>query len=192
MPTSDAATIFAVIREATGAILRIGTGEIDSLADQHDHETEIVVAPVPEGVGDDTHFWDGEWFAEYPPRPGDWAVWDGAAWTDPRTPEDLAADAAARLAGARAAAALDKADLLLALWQAEILTPEDAEIAAGGQIPPTFAALLADQPDDVKITARIKWAADTRISRMNPLILLAAWAADISDAVLDQIFGVTS
>jgi len=96
MLTSDASTTFAVIDGATGAILRTGEAEIDHLAALFDHDGQDLIAPVPEGVSDDTHYWAGEDFAVYPPRPGDWAVWTGAEWLDPRTPGNLAAELAAR------------------------------------------------------------------------------------------------
>lgn len=39
----------------------------------------------------DLHYWTGNGFAEYPPRPGPWALWNGSEWTDPRTAADHAA-----------------------------------------------------------------------------------------------------
>lgn len=125
---------------------------------------------------------------DYPPSPGPWAVWDwGArAWADPRTPVELAAALNAK----RATAWLDKSDLLIRLIAAGIMSPEDAEEAAGGAIPASMAPLMEMLPPGAQMAARIKWRSDTQISRTHPVIVLAAHALGISDEQLDQIFGV--
>lgn len=123
---------------------------------------------------------------EYPPRPGPWAVWDGQRWVDPRSPADLAADLIQR----RHATQLDKSDLLIRLAVAGILTPEEAEEAAGGTIPASMLPMLEALPPDAQMAARVKWRADTTISRTHPVIVSAAHALGIPDAQLDQIFGV--
>lgn len=85
-------TDFAVIRQDTGQIVRTGRTDIDALPLLADPEVYDVEAPVPAGISEETHYWDGSGFAPLPLRPASWAVWTGAAWIDPRTPADLKAE----------------------------------------------------------------------------------------------------
>lgn len=124
--------------------------------------------------------------AELPPRPGDWAAWNGTNWYDPRSIAEMASELDAR----RDAARMDKADLLLALAQAGLLTPTDAVAAARGEIPPSFQPVVAAWPAAEQLAARIKWAADGQISRNNPLILAVASFLEIDPLTLDTIFDV--
>lgn len=81
-------TLFVVCKN-TGSIKRTITCDIDDVEGQI-RPGEILIE-YSDGIGDDTHYWTvEEGFAEYPPRPGDWAVWTGTAWADPRSPEDVA------------------------------------------------------------------------------------------------------
>lgn len=73
-----------------GVIERTGECSLETL--YHQVEAGQQVVDLPEGVADDTHYWNGAGFVEYPARPGPWNVWDGAEWIDPRTPEDHAAE----------------------------------------------------------------------------------------------------
>lgn len=85
---------------AHGVIERTGECSLETL--YHQIESGQQVVDLPDGVTDETHYWDGEGFIAYPPRPGPWNVWDGAEWIDPRTPEDHAAElVAARQAAIR-------------------------------------------------------------------------------------------
>jgi hypothetical protein len=167
--------------------LVIGTGEtpnvLDALASGAGLGEVLLIGPNdrPEG-----HFWDGEAFRPLPPQPGPWAVWDGQAWTDPRTPADFAA----ALQSARNAAQRDKSGLLMDLRAMGILTAAEAVQAARGDIPDSFEAALSTMPQEAQDMARIKWAGDQVISRTNPLILLAAFAKGITDQQLDAAFGV--
>ncbi len=190
MLTSDASTTFAVIDAATGAILRTGTAEIEYLADLIDHDSQDLIAPVPEGVSDDTHYWTGENFAVYPPRPGDWGVWTGAEWVDPRTPEDLAAEATARLHTARDRASMTRLQFALTAAMAGIIPPEDAPAAARGDIPPSMTAAFAALPPADRLVAETVWAGATVIDRLNPVLLMFAEAMEITDAQMDAMFRV--
>ena len=112
-------------------------------------------------------------------------------WVDTRTPGDHQA----ALYNARRNASMDKSDLLITLAMAGILPAEDAEIAAAGTIPPTIQAVLDELPPEVfppeaAMVARIKWRSDNVISRVNPVIVLAAAALGMTDEQLDEIFGV--
>lgn len=124
--------------------------------------------------------------ASLPPRPGDWAAWNGTNWYDPRSIAEMASELDAR----RDAARMDKADLLLALAQAGLLTPTDAVVAARGEIPPTFQPIVAQWTSAEQLAAQVKWAADAQISRNNPLIIAASEYLNIDPLVLDTIFGI--
>ena len=90
---------FALIDPGTGTIVQTGTGpNADHMALQAritGLQAEEIADPA---VTDATHYWTGDGFAAYPPRPGPWARWDRTRreWTDPRTDEDRAADLARR------------------------------------------------------------------------------------------------
>ena len=101
----------------------------------------------------------------------------------------------AALYAAREAASLDKSDLLIRMVMAGMLPSDDAEIAAGGVIPPTIQAALDELPPEVfppeaQMVARIKWRSDNVISRVNPVIVLAAAALGVTDEQMDAIFDV--
>ena len=151
-------------------MLNVGTGE--AVVEGFNEATQVYMT------------WEGP--QPYPEKPGDWAVWDGAEWTDPRSPADLEAELQAR----RDAARMDKADLLLALTQVGLLTSADAVAAARGEIPPSFQPVVAAWPAAEQLAARIKWAADGQISRNNPLILAVASFLEIDPLTLDTIFDV--
>lgn len=151
-------------------MLNVGTGE--AVVEGFNEATQVYMT------------WEGP--QPYPEKPGEWAVWDGIEWTDPRTEEDMATD----LDNRRAAARMDKADLLLALAQAGLITSADAVAAARGEIPPTFQPAVDNWPAAEQMAARIKWAADTLISRNNPLIIAAADQLGVDPLLLDALFGV--
>ena len=125
-----------------------------------------------------------------PPTADAWWVWDliTYSWTDPRSAAEVEADLQRR----RASTYLDKSDLLIRLAQFGILTPAEAEGAALGNIPTSMAAMLAGLPTDAQMAARIKWAADIQIGRTHPVIVAAAYALDLSDPLVDQIFGMSA
>ena len=61
-----------------------------------------------------------------------------------------------------------------------------------GNIPTSMAAMLAGLPADAQMAARINWAADIQIGRSHPVIAAAAYALDLSDPLVDQIFGMSA
>ncbi|SEU03422.1 hypothetical protein [Paracoccus homiensis] len=96
MPTNNP-TKYAVV-DANGVVRRIGQCDPAALGAQAAPGEFLVLEPGQ--ISDDTHYWSGTEFVDYPPRPGEWAVWDGSQWVDPRTQADLDAE----LASAKAAA----------------------------------------------------------------------------------------
>lgn len=123
-----------------------------------------------------------------PPSPGPFHVWDREAleWVDTRPPGQEQ-DA---LYAARNAAELDAAEFLIRTMEAKILTPEEVMQARKGDIPDSLQPFLDALPAEVQVVALVKWAKDARISRMNPLIVMAAVAKGVPDEVVDQIFNV--
>lgn len=122
----------------------------------------------------------------FPPRPGDWAIWDGGAWIDPRTPADLEAELQAK----RDAAWLTKPDFLLACMGAGILTPADAAAAAQGIVPEPFQTAVEVLGPMMKDYLAVTWPTATRIERMDPFIQTIAAVQGFPDALVDQLFGI--
>ena len=87
----------------------------------------------------------------------------------------------------RMTARLSKYDFLKNCRDAGIMTSEDAIEAAKGNIPPSFHdAVPENDRDDVEL----KWASLVYVDRMHPFILAVAQELDISDEMLDMIFGL--
>ena len=176
--------------EATGEITSSGFSP-DPANDQPLEDGEALL----EGHEADPslHYVRGREIIAFPLRPNSWSRFDFAAqeWVDPRTPADMQAS----LYAAREATTLDKSTLLIRMAMAGMLPAEDAEIAAGGVIPPTIQAALDALPPEVfppeaQMIARIKWRSDNVISRVNPVIVLAAAALGVTDEQMDVIFDV--
>ena len=178
------------------AIYTPATGEIRSVMQFTDASADDALLNIPEGalaveVGGDvtpaTHYInaDGEPVA-YPPRPGEWAVWAGAEWTDPRTETDHKSEQKAR----RAATYLSKAEFLQACMATGLLTPSEAAVAAKGDIPAPFLPAVASMTPEQQDMLPVVWPAVTRINRMDPLILAVAKGARISEETLDALFGL--
>lgn len=85
---------FAIIQGSR--IVQIGSApDHDTMMMQDGIDGVQVIAFDPaEGIGTETHFWDGAEFQPLPPPPGPWAVWAGAAWIDPRDDEEVQEDSA--------------------------------------------------------------------------------------------------
>lgn len=121
-----------------------------------------------------------------PPRPDFLHRWDGQQWIDPRTPADHAAALAAR----REAASLAKSDLLMRMATHDLISWDEAALAAAGQIPPSIVPMMEAMPPDARAAAIIKWTADPTISRNHRVILAAAYAMGLTAEIVDHIFGV--
>lgn len=178
--------IYSIFRADTGEYLRTVTSPNEADIDLNTRAGEV----NHEGDHPFTYL-NGGTITPLPTKPGEWAEWDGETWIDPRTPGDIQA----ALYAAREATSLDKSDLLIRMATAGMLPPEDAEIAAGGIIPPTIQTALDALPVGVfpleaQMVARIKWRSDNVISRVNPVIVLAAAALGVTDEQMDAVFGV--
>ena len=178
---------FAIIRGSR--IVQIGSApDYDTMMMQDGIDgTRAIGFDPAEGIGTETHYWTGDDFAELPPKPGEWAEWDGSAWIDPRTPADLAAELSRR----RSSAVMDKGELVQVLDELRILSPDEVDEVTRGDIPPRIEALMEGLPADARRAAITKWRLDTVIRRTHPVIVSAAYALGISDEALDEIFGVT-
>ena len=180
---------FAIILDS-GEIEKVGRCDVDLLSLQ-DTGSGYLATFDGEPPNPELFYWSEGEFLAYPARPAIWSKWNGSEWIDPRTPSDMQA----ALYAAREAASLDKSDLLIRMVMAGMLPSDDAEIAAGGVIPPTIQAALDELPPEVfppeaQMVARIKWRSDNVISRVNPVIVLAAAALGVTDEQMDAIFDV--
>lgn len=122
---------------------------------------------------------------EYPERPSENHTWDGQEWIDARTPDDVLNELYAR----RNAAYLDKSDLIGRLIMGKILTPDQA-VEARNDVPAFMMPMLEQLPEDARAMARVKWTVDTVISRMNPVIVAAGYALNLTDEQIDAIFDI--
>ena len=179
---------YALIVPQTGEIYQTGSVPDEETLHIQGSGEDLEVRRLPEGFMPQTniHWWNGESFAEYPPRPNDRVIWDGQEWLDPRSSSEIADE----LNQVRANTHLDKSDLLIRLALAEIISEEEADEAAGGVIPASMQPMLQTLPPEAQMAARIKWKADTVISRNHPVIVAAAYAMGITDEQLDEIFDV--
>lgn len=179
------------------AIYNPATGLIRSAMEFSEGGIEDALLNIPEGllavevgagVDPATHYIDANDEPQpYPQRPGEWAVWTGTEWTDPRTETDHKSEMKAR----RAATYLTKAEFLQACMVTGLLTPSEAAVAAKGDIPAPFLPAVASMTPEEQDMLPVIWPAVTRINRMDPLILAVAAAAGISEETLDALFGLT-
>lgn len=82
------------------------------------------------------------------------------------------------------------------LWRAGVMTQAEAEAAARGEWPASFAAFASNLTADESTDAKIEWAGATEIRYMAPLLqsLALSYAGDdqaAATAILDQIFGIS-
>lgn len=178
----------AIFNPETGCIRSVmefsGTGVEDALLNIPDGLLAVEVGPAVEPA---THYIDANDEPQpYPPRPGEWSVWTGTEWADPRTETDHKSERKAR----RAATYLTKAEFLQACMATGLLTPSEAAIAAKGDIPAPFLPAVASMTPELQDMLPVVWPAVTRINRMDPLILAVAKGARISEETLDALFGL--
>ena len=167
------------------------TGVIRHVIDSPDLATVMLNVEtgeaVVEGFNEATQVymtWEGP--QPYPEKPGDWAVWDGAQWADPRSPADLEAELQAK----RDAAWLTKPDFLLACMASGILTPAEAAAAAQGIVPEPFQSAVDALDPTTQAYLAVIWPTATRIERMDTFIEAIAAMRGLSDALVDQLFGI--
>lgn len=177
---------FAIVKGSR--IIQIGSApDYDTMMMQDGIDGGQVIGFDPqEGIGTETHYWTGEDFAPLPPKPGEWAEWDGSAWIDPRTPSDLAAELFRR----RSSALMGKGELVQVLDELRILSPDEVDEVTRGDIPARIEALMEGLSAAARRAAITKWRLDTVISRTHPVIVAAAYVLGITDETMDEIFGV--
>ena len=178
----------AIYNPATGlvrSVMAFGEGGIeDALLNIPEGLLAVEVGPEVQPA---THFIDANDEPQpYPPRPGEWAVWNGTEWTDPRTETDHKSERKAL----RAATYLSKAEFLQACMANRLLDPQEAAVAARGDIPAPFLPAVASMTPEQQDMLPVIWPAVTRINRMDPLILAVAKGARISEETLDALFGL--
>ena len=79
-------TPYALVDPKTGAIRQTGAAPDREHIDLQARATGMLAIEITPEVSQETHWWDGKAFVPFPePRPAEWAEWDGAAWTDPRS-----------------------------------------------------------------------------------------------------------
>lgn len=171
---------------ATGAVRRVLDVPPQEVVLNFDPDTEAV---YPGEVDPEATYFADDQPVAMPPRPGPWAVFDygAGAWIDPRTPEDLAAT----LAAARAMASLSKLAFLMGCMEYGLLSPPEVIAAARGEIPESFAGVVAALSPMERDYASVYWAAARQIDRTHPLILMVAAGAGISESTLDALFGLS-
>lgn len=177
--------IFVIsIYDESGAITRHAEGPDPELLTMNVGDGE---GWVPGHYDPDAYYIDAEGEPQpLPPKPGPWAQWDGAEWIDPRTPADLEAELQAK----RDATWLTKPDFLLACMGAGLLTPAEAAQAAQGIVPEPFQSAVDALDPMTKDYLAVLWPTATRIERTDPFIETIAAMRGLSDALVDQLFGV--
>lgn len=98
-------------------------------------------------------------------------------------------DPAAALAAWRANRELSKADFVLALVLAEILTLQDAIAAGRGGWPTALEGFLGYLTPEQSAQVQIEWATRTMIGRTDTYVLVLGSYLGLSDAQLDAMFG---
>lgn len=159
-------------------------------------QTGFGIPPVREGIGvlagqlyhNSQYVKTDGTVGTYPPKPGDWAVFnrDTGEWEDPRDEAALAAELQRR----RETTGMTRTEFLIAAKNFNIISEDDAILAARGEVPPSMAPLFDRLPADQRFEAAITWSAATRVNRMDPFIQLWASILEITDEQLDQLFRV--
>lgn len=90
----------------------------------------------------------------------------------------------------RAAASLPRSDFLLRCVAVGILTPQDALLAARGEIPGAFATVVDGWTEAERFEVQLRWAALSEVDRNHPMILSLADQMGITAGQLDALFGI--
>lgn len=89
----------------------------------------------------------------------------------------------------RETAVLTRIEFVLAAVGAGILAEEDAEGAARGEWPASFADALNTIPEAEQLAAKVTWAGLKEVPRSSSLLASIASAAAVTDEQLDTMFG---
>jgi hypothetical protein len=133
-------------------------------------------------------------FIDAPPLVADrqFALHDGSSWVvedlppEPSPPVPVSAEY--ELDTWRANAVLSKAEFLIRVKDAGILTKGDAKAAARGEWPASMQSALSRMTDKEAEDAEITWAAASTVERKNPMIYFVQAAVGLSDEQVDNLF----
>lgn len=189
MSTNNVYSVSYAVVDSKGAVTRTGVCSLESL--QLQGGPGLTVLPVPEGLDDDKHYWDGSGWYAYPPKPGDWAEWDGEDWIDPRPEGHEEQELADRLQAARQSASLTKLQFILAVVRAGLVSEQSGLGLSDGILPPEMSGLTDTLTDEEKfeLTAKLKTA--IQVDRLDPFILAAGAYLGMTDAQIDILFGIS-
>lgn len=170
---------YSIFRADTGQYVKTITAPSKADIDLNTGADEV----SREGEHPAESYLDGEEVKPLPPRPGEWAVWGGSEWIDPRTPADLAAELEAHRQGATARIASLRGQARLAyitdLPGQDMLYIAKAEEAAAYLSDPAPAD--ADYPlvmSEVGITAPTAYEVAQVFANLNALWKYAAGSLD--------------
>lgn len=104
--------------------------------------------------------------------------------------EAVASPAAPTLEEQRAAAILTREAFLQAVAAEGIISWDEAEEAADGSWPASFATFLSGMTQAERVEARALWARGAMIRRDSPLLASVAADQGVSDGQLDAMFGI--
>lgn len=147
---------------------------------------EALSVLCPPDVTDKTHYYDGKGFVKYPPKPDPRLQWDGSKWVDTRTLADIINEEIE----IRDRTYLSKSEFIHNCLACNILSEEEA-VTSATQVPASFEPMIAKLPHYEQLSCRIKWPTIQRVGRHDPLFIMIADAAGVSEETRDAIFGLT-
>jgi hypothetical protein len=86
---------------------------------------------------------------------------------------------------------LSKGQFCINAYNAGFLSEEDAVTAAKGDWPESFTTALSGLTPSQIVEAKIEWALVTTVRRNAPLLEMVRASQNISEEVLDALFGLT-
>lgn len=103
-----------------------------------------------------------------------------------KTPEQLEEE----LQTWRNSVSISRRDFCIKAYEAGLLSEEDAVTAAKGDWPSAFTSALSGLTSSEIVAAKIEWASATLVRRNAPLLETVRASQDISENVVDAIFGL--
>ena len=181
---------YAIVNTIDGDILRIGSCSTASLVLQVEKDC-LTIHPAPDGVGDLTHYWNGESFVLYPePQPSRHHRWVNGAWVDLRTEADKEAETITNLHSSRGIASLPKLEFVLRVVTRGYLSRESGLGLLEGKVPPELSGMPELMNESQMFELQAKLMAATKVDRLDPFIQMTALYLNMSDAEVDDLFDV--